>query len=69
MAYAVTSANNVPSHPGQLWRRVHASTGSTPIVSTSASIEGATIPDATLTAAPRATTSMTLSMTGTAAAE
>ena len=65
MAYAATRANKVPSHPGQLWRRVHASTGSTPIVSTSASIVGATIPAAPMTAAPMATTPMTPSMTVT----
>ena len=65
MAYAVTRANKVPSHPGQLWRRVHASTGSTPIVSTSASIVGATIPAAPRMPAPRTTTPMTLSITGT----
>ncbi len=65
MAYAVTRANKVPSHPGQLWRRAHASTGSTPIVSTSASIVGATIPAAPWTAAPMATTPMTPSITGT----
>ena len=63
MAYAVTRANKVPSHPGQRWRRAHASTGSTAIVSTSASIVGATIPAAArMTAAPTATAPMTPSM-------
>ena len=53
------------SHPGHPWRRAHDSTGSTPIVSTSASIVGATMPAAPRTAAPKATAPMTPSITVT----
>ena len=65
MAYDATSAVKVPSHPGQPCRRAQAATGSTAIVSTSASIAGATISAAARMPPVRTTTPMTPSITVT----
>ena len=63
IAYAVTSANRVASQLGQPWRRAQAPTGRTAMVSTSASIVGATIPAAPRMPVPRMTTPMTPTIT------
>ena len=56
MAYEAMSANNVASQLGQPCRRAHPRRGSTAMVSTSASMMGATMPAAALIPMPTTTT-------------